>query len=221
MDLTSRLSLKKPTLTGSGDLGVTQLRTAISDNADALDDAVLYLEGTLSARPTAGFAGRIYYATDTGDYWRDTGSTWRFDRATANATIGAGSTTAMSAGATRELQMGALSGANVAGVFSRITAGTGHAIQVAFAGRYRVTSTLSISGGTGGGVFEVGPLLLGAPTSNGPIGTLAPDVGVGILPSSRIVTLAANDVVDARAKQTGGSGYSATLLEMTIERVGP
>jgi hypothetical protein len=52
-----------------------------------------YSEGTFASRPSASTAtaGRVYYATDTGDYWRDTGSGWRFERATARATCGVGS----------------------------------------------------------------------------------------------------------------------------------
>lgn len=34
------------------------------------------VQGTLAARPGPGRAGRLYFATDTGAYFRDTGTTW-------------------------------------------------------------------------------------------------------------------------------------------------
>jgi hypothetical protein len=46
---------------------VDKVRTMLND---------LYLEGLLSARPAAGTAGRLYYATDTKILYRDTGSSW-------------------------------------------------------------------------------------------------------------------------------------------------
>lgn len=69
---TSRLALPIPDSTDNESLfpGVnsTQMTT--------LDNAVLYSEGTLAARPAAAIKGRIYKATDTGVYSWDNGSAW-------------------------------------------------------------------------------------------------------------------------------------------------
>ncbi|MFN8623369.1 MAG: hypothetical protein U0869_21745 [Chloroflexota bacterium] len=60
---------------------VSQIRASIADLADTLDVAALALQGTLAARPastvgTPGLQGRLYYATDTGDLFYDTGTAW-------------------------------------------------------------------------------------------------------------------------------------------------
>jgi hypothetical protein len=43
---------------------------------ETLDNAVTFSEGTLVSRPSASLAGRVYYATDVGRYYQDTGSAW-------------------------------------------------------------------------------------------------------------------------------------------------
>lgn len=45
-------------------------------NAAAESNFALDSQGLNSARPAAGKRGRYYYATDTGQFYRDTGSTW-------------------------------------------------------------------------------------------------------------------------------------------------
>lgn len=142
------------------------------------------------------------------------------ETAHARCKVAAGSATSMAAGATRALQMGTISGTNVSGEYTRITSGTGHAIQVTAGGTYRVTGTVIVSGGTGG-TFQVGPVVLGVPSSNGLIGSLTPDTGIDTLSTSRVTSVSAGGSIDVTCKQTGGSGYSATLIELTIERVGP
>lgn len=72
MNLTTRLGLKKP-VTGDA---TTAYRTAITDNADALDIAALDYQGLIANRPAASKQGRYYYATDEGVLYRDTGSAW-------------------------------------------------------------------------------------------------------------------------------------------------
>jgi hypothetical protein len=72
MDTTGRLALQQP---GDSD-GVDKLRTSIANNAEATGDAALILTGDADDRPTAGTAGRFYYASDTGALSYDTGSAW-------------------------------------------------------------------------------------------------------------------------------------------------
>lgn len=45
-------------------------------SAEAVLGTGVIMSGLASARPAAGTAGRLYYATDTGDWSRDNGSTW-------------------------------------------------------------------------------------------------------------------------------------------------
>jgi microcystin-dependent protein len=44
--------------------------------AQALDNVGMDYQGALADRPSAGSAGRFYFATDTGQQFRDNGSTW-------------------------------------------------------------------------------------------------------------------------------------------------
>jgi microcystin-dependent protein len=71
-DLTDRLALKKPV----GADSVALLRVAIADNATILDEAAMYAQGTLAARPAVGTPGQIYRATDVGITYLDDGTTW-------------------------------------------------------------------------------------------------------------------------------------------------
>lgn len=68
---TNRLNLLKPE---QSDDFVTE---DIADNWQKLDDGVaLYSSGSAGSRPSAGVAGRLYFATDTNAFSWDTGSTW-------------------------------------------------------------------------------------------------------------------------------------------------
>lgn len=60
---TSRLALVLPV----GADAASELRVSITDNADTLDNAAIYLQGTLSARNalTGVVAGTFYYVTDS------------------------------------------------------------------------------------------------------------------------------------------------------------
>jgi hypothetical protein len=71
---TSRLSLTQPV----GADAVSEYRVSITQNATVLDAAVLTTEGTISSRPaaTAVAEGSEYYATDTGQLFKSTGSAW-------------------------------------------------------------------------------------------------------------------------------------------------
>lgn len=51
------------------------LVTAVTANTTAINN--LKLSGTFSARPAAGTADRIYFATDQGIHYRDTGTVWQ------------------------------------------------------------------------------------------------------------------------------------------------
>lgn len=71
-----------------GSDGVDEYRLAINNHATKLESAALYISGLFSARPSAGIAGRTFYATDTGAAYLDIGSAW------VAAPIAAGSITA-------------------------------------------------------------------------------------------------------------------------------
>lgn len=69
---TPRLNLSQPV----GSDPPSQIRVSETANLNTLDNAVTFSEGTISARPAAGLAGRVYYATDTLLEYVDTGSSW-------------------------------------------------------------------------------------------------------------------------------------------------
>ena len=71
---TSRLGLAQPLTTDAA----TEYRAAITGNAATLDNAALYTEGTLAARPAAGSVehGHIYRSTDTHDVSWSNGTSW-------------------------------------------------------------------------------------------------------------------------------------------------
>lgn len=71
---TTRLALVEPL----GADAASELRVSITANATTLDAAVLVTEGTISSRPTATTVpyGSEYYATDTGQVFKSTGSVW-------------------------------------------------------------------------------------------------------------------------------------------------
>lgn len=71
MGLTARLGLPYPELNVSPN-GPVQIQNL----ALALDAAVVYAQGLLSARPAFGLQGRLYHATDTGLVYYDTGTSW-------------------------------------------------------------------------------------------------------------------------------------------------
>jgi hypothetical protein len=70
---TPRLSLQYPQSTDDANA----FPAVSAEQMTVLDNAVLFTKGTLSARPSSGFvAGRVYYATDTFQYFDDNGSAW-------------------------------------------------------------------------------------------------------------------------------------------------
>lgn len=69
---TTRLALPYPTLAEAADGPA-----AFQALAAAIDNAAIWSFGTLAARPAAsGIAGRMYYATDTGHFYVNTGTAW-------------------------------------------------------------------------------------------------------------------------------------------------
>ena len=68
---TTRLALPYP-LAADSPAGHTQMQAL----ANAIDNAVIFGQGLLSARPAAAIQGRIYFATDTAIFYYDTGSAW-------------------------------------------------------------------------------------------------------------------------------------------------
>lgn len=89
----------------SGD-NVAPLETVFATTATSVHNAMAGMatgngsfRGTMANRPTAGSAGRYYYATDTGLTWFDTGAAWvsgepgsyvAWPTSVANGTVGAG-----------------------------------------------------------------------------------------------------------------------------------
>ena len=69
---TSRLNLVQV----AGSDQPSQIRVAIDTNAGILDNAVTFSQGTNSNRPSAAIAGRQYYATDSAQFFTDTGTAW-------------------------------------------------------------------------------------------------------------------------------------------------
>jgi hypothetical protein len=70
---TTRLGLVQPIGTDPS----SELRTSITTNADTLDNAALYFQGTLANRSTvvaSPIAGELYYATDAELLYEDNGS---------------------------------------------------------------------------------------------------------------------------------------------------
>jgi hypothetical protein len=93
-------------LADDGSDAVTAYRTSIRNLAAwAEAQGALYAQGLLSARPTAGKAGRLYRATDdvTGVIYYDDGSTWQSIGAAAaiDAAAGVGSLRTLGTGATQ------------------------------------------------------------------------------------------------------------------------
>lgn len=74
---TPRLGITVPVLAD----GPPDIPDALNDIVGVLDDAVMYDEGAFASRPVSsggspGLAGRIFRATDTGAWYRDTGTGW-------------------------------------------------------------------------------------------------------------------------------------------------
>lgn len=67
---TTNNALRYPTSANNG----TDFATGIADLASDIDGK--WFSGTLAARPTAGTLNRLYYATDVGQFYFDTGSAW-------------------------------------------------------------------------------------------------------------------------------------------------
>lgn len=72
MQTTPRLGLQYPSPT---DVESTYPGVA-AQLATTLDQAAIDLQGTLNGRPPAGLTGRYYWATDTQELYRDTGTAW-------------------------------------------------------------------------------------------------------------------------------------------------
>lgn len=76
--LSARLKFTKPSLVDRADL-----EASFSSMEDTLDKAAMWDSGAYGARPvstvaTPGIKGRIYYAEDTGDEFRDLGTRWAY-----------------------------------------------------------------------------------------------------------------------------------------------
>lgn len=144
-----------------------------SDNANTIDETTQllaercrdeYSEGTFASRPAAGTstAGRVYYATDTGDYWRDTGSGWRLisSRAGAIAAVTAWDSDYAQFTGSPAVTNTAASIYTVGSIATPLTVGAAR-INVSVGGHYRVTCigvatgspsiTVSARAGSGGG----------------------------------------------------------------------
>lgn len=129
--------------------GGGELASTIDDSMKLLAEYVRddYLEGTFAARPSIGLVGQVYYATDTGDYYRGTGSGWRFDRSTSWAelpgvTYSGGDSNTYSNGGLFPLGTLTQNGT----LFARVVAQASparHRVSVAAAGTYK----LSVTGG--------------------------------------------------------------------------
>lgn len=73
---TTRLGLQEPITSD----GPSELRVAMTNNATALDGAVLVSEGifaSIPSTPSPNVVGQTYYATDTGLWYFYTGSGWK------------------------------------------------------------------------------------------------------------------------------------------------
>lgn len=69
---TARLALPTPLLTEAADVPASMLALAL-----ALDACAVWGRGTLAARPAAaGTEGRLYFGTDTGHFYVNTGTAW-------------------------------------------------------------------------------------------------------------------------------------------------
>lgn len=71
---TSRLGLRIPQ-TNQKVNDFTAIIDALGNDVDTKTTG--WLTGTLAGRPSAGTAGRFYYATDTGLLYHDNGSSWQ------------------------------------------------------------------------------------------------------------------------------------------------
>lgn len=168
------------------------------------------LQGLLSARPAAAIQGRLYYATDTGDFFLDTGSTWIFSYSTALVEYAAGNSFAT----TSPLPPGSPV-ASVPGVFGR-----GVYQSVANAG-----ATISLPG-----LYRVS--YIAKKTGSNSPWTVYANVVAGIIfgesiASSSATTFAGTSTVRLGASSTLGitqnsvSGDSSQLLSLIIARVSP
>lgn len=72
MHTTSRLALSVP----DGTDNVSSAPANFAQAFGVLDGALTFSQGTLAARLAPSLAGRVYYATDTGLFYVDTGSVW-------------------------------------------------------------------------------------------------------------------------------------------------
>lgn len=67
---TTNNAFRYPTAANDG----VDFAQGIADLASDVDG--MWLHGTLAARPVASVRGRVYYATDTGTFFEDTGAAW-------------------------------------------------------------------------------------------------------------------------------------------------
>lgn len=203
-----------------------------SDDANTLDETTQalaercreeYREGTFSSRPSAGAAtaGRVYYATDTGDYWIDTGTGWRFaGSAVVHRPSASQISTTVPAGPSPTLAslcvatgLDGLIGIDDDALNAALT----HVTQMKFtaAGIWRVSGSLSKTGGSGGltveGLFGAGVVY---------------DIGSADLTGARrpfVVQgrVAINDVFAIQAYHGGTGSATLRLDDLIIERVSP
>lgn len=69
---TTRMAIPHPD--SADNPGLVADLASLANQIDA--NAAMYAQGTFAARPAAGKAGRIYYATDTLQHFWDTGAAW-------------------------------------------------------------------------------------------------------------------------------------------------
>src|SRR4051794_33446577 len=72
MPNTARLGLHRPASADSADIPADL--TTLTDRLDLI--AAFDAQGLAADRPAVGTRGRYYYATDTAQLWRDTGTAW-------------------------------------------------------------------------------------------------------------------------------------------------
>lgn len=207
---TPRLSLQKPEAVGDG---VDKLRLAIGDHADKLDDAQLAVSGT--STPPPGVPLREFHNTNHGDVLTDMGTYWAPKTASASVFLEESDWTTLTVGDRTTLKLGWFGAATLNGAFDRIDSLGGHAIRVNYAGRYRVSHTIEITGAEGA-TIEFGD----DTNKTAGVGSLTPPTR-RLLSTSAVVKLLANDLIRIRPIHGGGGGVgSARVHNIAVERLG-
>lgn len=174
-------------------------------------------KATLAAdRGAAGQKGKRHYATDTGDWSYDTGSAWLHVGSSARAvTASGGSVVEISGtpGVPITMTLGATLGeVSVAGMYSRVLSGDGHAIRVAAGGLYRVSWQAYVVAGASHGIGQItcGYFARSFNTAS----------GIGSVGGSGILRVAANGDITLQIIMTSGDAH-AQALALQVERIAP